>query len=141
MKTETKLKLVKCIDRLQDQIKGGPGSGPRPGGGGRASTSATAVRASRAASASTGAALRGMSPERRREHEKHLANAYSARDRAESGKHKEASDAHGMMAFMHRSLAGSPKTDHERGLHKEAERLHSEAAYANMAAHNDSKKS
>ena len=34
MKTETRQKLIKCIDKLQSQIKGGPGSGPRPGGGG-----------------------------------------------------------------------------------------------------------
>ena len=91
MKTETKQKLVKQIDRLQNQIKGGPGSGPRPGGGGK-HTHETAKQASAKAHEASIAAM--GNPAGSRASRVALQNATGLFHRGSAEKHREAARQH-----------------------------------------------
>lgn len=140
MKPSIKSKLIKCLDKLQDQIKGGPGSGPRPGGGGH-SASASAVNASNAAVKYTGARnqqLRDLS-------KRAVALANAAHSAAKSGNMKDAKKYHELAAKHHKFIVQSLnerqagvfrnyKDDAKRGqatkMHEDAQRMHEEAASA-----------
>lgn len=132
MKTETRQKLIECIDKLQAQIKGGPGSGPRPGGGG--GHSIAAHNAANAAAKFTGARNHVL--------KHHIAAAVGkskeAAEHAKAGRTQAARDVHTAAAGFHdraarliESRQGYHKNDATRA---DAARMHREAAAAHMHA-------
>lgn len=132
-----KTKAAEALQKLENQLKGGPGSGPRPGGGAKPTitgNSQTAIKASYAANEASSKALRstldsGFGGKTL------VASAQSAKkaaqkavDYAQSGEWKKAHDSHREAAEHHIAASKSALDASTKSTHESAATVHNKAA-------------